>query len=631
MIQIQQKISDKNILNFVVFDENTFVVLDGYLNLFTYDLKNNTTQHLNKFEKKPTDFYIIDKNIYIGTTSGQIIVHNLSEKSVLNLNDHTDSIYYLNEVDQFLFSSSNDKTIKSWDQKGTCKLTLKVSKPYKFERIHNVHYSGRILALYSHNSPNVELMNLIDNEIFKVLKHNSNVKCLIQLTDGSLITGLENGEIHLWDLYRLESEIIGKSTSEIKYLYHGTRLISLGSEICIWDTYQLSLVEKFDKIKKPEKLIVHENRGYVLENGCLYILDINFPEKKKIEDLQFQSEESGDSFGFFVSGGTIESTLKLCLTSRLFSNMFLSSIEFYLKIDSLIEYLKGLNDERSITFIKLYLNDYFPKVLKDDDENQILNWVENSFPKHLKEIKELIEKKKVNLYKKEEIKKTYKNINILEIAERDFCEQLTLINQEDFNNLCFQDIIYNDLWISKKPEFLPYSTYLNIFNNNENMTNFVVHTILFSKSVNEAIEVIQKWINILIILKKMKNHESLLSIYLGLSISCIHRLKKIFSMISRNHSDNLKSIEQFINVPDGYVDFNKEMLFKSEPPSIPSVYVVYYHTIRFILDQGGKYLSNTHLNFTRIRNLYLSISRLRPFQRIKYSLSKSKIFYCFKK
>lgn len=620
---------DKNIIDFSILNSETLVLLDNGLNLFSYNFLNKSTIHHTKLEKKPTTIFTKDKKIYLGMQSGHIFVHFLSENLVQDLYEHTEPIFHLNDQnDTYLVSSSNDKTLKIWDSKGACKSTYKLSKPFKFERIINTHFgqSGRILALYSPNSPNIELFNLTDNEVFRVLKHSSNVKCIAQSNDGCIISGLENGEIYQWDLYKSDCELIGKSNSEIKYLYNGAKLVSLSSEVCVWDLYTFSQIEKFSQTKNPEKMLMDGDYGFVLEKGNLVILNFNFPEKKKIEGLEFQSEENGDSFGFFISSGTMDSLINLCFTSRLYTNMFLSNLLFYFTPEALLDKLKELEDERSMQFLKIMFSNHFPKVWNDSIQSDYLDWINKKFPSHSKEIKEIIEVKKVPQQFKV-YQKTYKFGSFLEISDQDFCDQLTLINQDFQSDLNLEDIIYKDFWTKKKLNQQLCYSYERIFSQNECITCFVIHTILFSKSLNESLEVWQKWINILLILKKMKNFEALLAIYYGLNITCVHRLKKISSKISKYHADSFKQIEQFINVPDGYTSFNKEML-KSEPPSIPSAYVVYYYSVRFVQDQSGAYLNHQHtkVNWTRIRSLYLAVSRLNPYQKTKYPIVKSKSF-----
>eukprot|EP01132_Coremiostelium_polycephalum_P006602 gene6602-8171_t len=151
----------------------------------------------------------------------------------------------------------------------------------------------------------------------------------------------------------------------------------------------------------------------------------------------------------------------------------------------------------------------------------------------------------------------------------------------------------------------------------------VIQSILNEEKLKDRCKVMARFIKIAKHLHQLRNYNSLMAIYAGISHSSIIRLKWTRKILPKTHQKTLQDLEKLMESDENFKNYRNE-LKTITTPCIPFLGLV-LSDMTFIQDGNPDFIgvdvNSWNINVTKLKLIYNSIKQIQLFQKIPYLLN----------
>ena len=383
----------------------------------------------------------------------------------------------------------------------------------------------------------------------------------------------------------------------------------------------------------------NENQfNFILNNGKIRYMTIDlFIKKIAIEN--FAKNES-----FLVSG---------------FINQFCDFIDintFINKIINAFHYYYEKNNEHALINLIFFLNncvieiyDFF-RIIKFSNPlysiltnfyNEIINKNkiklnniekililferENILEENLRYIKEIfhedkkIEKKQLNRFYSLDININHnKTFSILNYEKNEILNHLTFLSKNYFYEIDKKELLNSKF--SKKNKEKDSPNIIKLINNSNNLANIIKVNILSEKNIQNRAKIIEKWIIISDLCKKINNFNDCFTINLALNSYMISSLLKTWKKVDETYISLFNEIKEFCSPISNFKYLREAIKNCINCPYLPFLGVYLKDFTNY--NELYKYIKNDKLiNFMKINLIERSIQDFFKYKNIKYNIN----------
>eukprot|EP01132_Coremiostelium_polycephalum_P004298 gene4298-5378_t len=272
-------------------------------------------------------------------------------------------------------------------------------------------------------------------------------------------------------------------------------------------------------------------------------------------------------------------------------------------------------DSNSETKYFLFFNDFCTNILEDplkhqqqlEDKNSSSNSSLFTMPSHNPEF--LLGASRIQDSKK---------FQIAELDATQIAIQITLIDEKAFRSIPVQELLQKKF--SKHEQSPNFQSMVQLFNR---WSSWVGSEILLYTSPSQRALVIEKFIEIAMLLQNLKNYHSCYSITQGIYHYSIKRLYLTWDKISKKSLNNLMELQKIFSTESNHKNY-RELLNSSKPPLIP--YLGLYPKDLFIVeDSNPTKLANDVINLEKMRLINQTIKYWRYYRENPYPMKSAPV------
>jgi hypothetical protein len=209
------------------------------------------------------------------------------------------------------------------------------------------------------------------------------------------------------------------------------------------------------------------------------------------------------------------------------------------------------------------------------------------------------------------------NLELLAVSPRALAEQLTILEESLVRKLSVRS--YRNI-TKKKVQNEELMAIITRFNEN---SFWVVTTIVKNKSPRERSYVITYWVEVMEHLLQLRNFQSLLPVYLGLTLHTISNLKQTWKYVSKSTHESIQEIGQLLSQTHNYTNYRKCIPALDKVPFIPLQVVISKDLTT--MEENRNFLPNGHVNWSKMSTLSKVLEDIRRSRECFYSLETDEI------
>lgn len=296
-----------------------------------FDLNNEESFFLNSHSLTVNALCLSENRLISGGQDSNIIIWNLATRTQeANLPGHENVITGLGLVENALYSTSVDQTIKHWDLGEVAKVnSMELSSAPCCLKLDNFIYIGT-------EEGNIEVVSYTFEKITSFVGHLDAVWCIDVLAD-IMVSGSYDGSIRLWNRVSTQGEVIGEHEGVVNKVgiidpsgagipmiisvgsdkivklwaldglkdvmqFHTDAVSSLAfvdmafvtagfdKKIRLWSLMNHLKVKKIQKTNKVQDLAVGNTEVLVLEQGKIHSNCFKEPEQCEVSAICYDSE-----------------------------------------------------------------------------------------------------------------------------------------------------------------------------------------------------------------------------------------------------------------------------------------------------------------------------------------------------
>ncbi|KAJ3125659.1 hypothetical protein HK098_008319 [Nowakowskiella sp. JEL0407] len=193
------------------------------------------------------------------------------------------------------------------------------------------------------------------------------------------------------------------------------------------------------------------------------------------------------------------------------------------------------------------------------------------------------------------VPRSLKRIKFLELDPLEVARQLTIMVSRIYERIQPVELL-KKAWVEQDNSVAINARTMIAVSNQ--ITGWVVHTILNEKKVRERSYYIRLFIAIAEKCRRLNNFDTLMAILCGLEAAPIHRLKRTWELIKSREMSTFESLRTLMTSTENYSKYREE-LESCIPPCIPFL-ELYLNDLTVIEDRSPDVLKNTNLiNFAK--------------------------------
>ena len=283
---------------------------------------------------------------------------------------------------------------------------------------------------------------------------------------------------------------------------------------------------------------------------------------------------------------------------------YLKEIKFTNPIHSTLKnfYTELLNNNK----LKLnYIEDILSLFEDEMPSQEDLNYIKNIIQPHKKR-KLLIMKKKLNrnmtlntiISKNIQNKKNLNTkFNILDYRDLDISNQLTYITKKNFDQIEKKEILNSKYIKQNKEKDSP--NIMKLIKNSNNLTNFIIENIITENNISNRAKIIEKWINVCILLRKNNNFNDIVSIQFALSCYIVSSLENTWKKVKRELNNAFLECKSLCSPTENFKKLREETKNCINSPFIPFLAILLRDINSY--DERFKYIQNEkYIDFLKI-------------------------------
>jgi len=304
---------------------------------------------------------------------------------------------------------------------------------------------------------------------------------------------------------------------------------------------------------------------------------------------------------------------------------YLKEIKFTNPIHSTLKnfYTELLNNNK----LKLnYIEDILSLFEDEMPSQEDLNYIKNIIQPHKKR-KLLIMKKKLNrnmtlntiISKNIQNKKNLNTkFNILDYRDLDISNQLTYITKKNFDQIEKKEILNSKYIKQNKEKDSP--NIMKLIKNSNNLTNFIIENIITENNISNRAKIIEKWINVCILLRKNNNFNDIVSIQFALSCYIVSSLENTWKKVKRELNNAFLECKSLCSPTENFKKLREETKNCINSPFIPFLAILLRDINSY--DERFKYIQNEkYIDFLKILMVEKVIDEFFRFKDYAYNIT----------
>ena len=304
---------------------------------------------------------------------------------------------------------------------------------------------------------------------------------------------------------------------------------------------------------------------------------------------------------------------------------YLKEIKFTNPIHSTLKnfYTELLNNNK----LKLnYIEDILSLFEDEMPSQEDLNYIKNIIQPHKKR-KLLIMKKKLNrnmtlntiISKNIQNKKNLNTkFNILDYRDLDISNQLTYITKKNFDQIEKKEILNSKYIKQNKEKDSP--NIMKLIKNSNNLTNFIIENIITENNISNRAKIIEKWINVCILLRKNNNFNDIVSIQFALSCYIVSSLENTWKKVKRELNNAFLECKSLCSPTENFKKLREETKNCINSPFIPFLAILLRDINSY--DERFKYIQNEkYIDFLKILMVENVIDEFFRFKDYAYNIT----------
>ena len=304
---------------------------------------------------------------------------------------------------------------------------------------------------------------------------------------------------------------------------------------------------------------------------------------------------------------------------------YLKEIKFTNPIHSTLKnfYTELLNNNK----LKLnYIEDILSLFEDEMPSQEDLNYIKNIIQPHKKR-KLLIMKKKLNrnmtlntiISKNIQNKKNLNTkFNILDYRDLDISNQLTYITKKNFDQIEKKEILNSKYIKQNKEKDSP--NIMKLIKNSNNLTNFIIENIITENNISNRAKIIEKWINVCILLRKNNNFNDIVSIQFALSCYIVSSLENTWKKVKRELNNAFLECKSLCSPTENFKKLREETKNCIDSPFIPFLAILLRDINSY--DERFKYIQNEkYIDFLKILMVENVIDEFFRFKDYAYNIT----------
>ena len=304
---------------------------------------------------------------------------------------------------------------------------------------------------------------------------------------------------------------------------------------------------------------------------------------------------------------------------------YLKEIKFTNPIHSTLKnfYTELLNNNK----LKLnYIEDILSLFEDEMPSQEDLNYIKNIIQPHKKR-KLLIMKKKLNrnmtlntiISKNIQNKKNLNTkFNILDYRDLDISNQLTYITKKNFDQIEKKEILNSKYIKQNKEKDSP--NIMKLIKNSNNLTNFIIENIITENNISNRAKIIEKWINVCILLRKNNNFNDIVSIQFALSCYIVSSLENTWKKVKRELNNAFLECKSLCSPTENFKKLRQETKNCINSPFIPFLAILLRDINSY--DERFKYIQNEkYIDFLKILMVEKVIDEFFRFKDYAYNIT----------
>lgn len=161
-----------------------------------------------------------------------------------------------------------------------------------------------------------------------------------------------------------------------------------------------------------------------------------------------------------------------------------------------------------------------------------------------------------------------RKIKLADIEYVELARQLTLREFDLFRKITSLAVIHK-VWGKKLGLRESLEHIFNFIKASNHLTNFVVYMIVRKEDQRKRVQVIRFFVNVAEKCRQYNNYSSMTAIISALYSSPIHRLKKTWSLVSRDTLAKLENMNKLMNSSRNFNEYRDMLKFSTSEPSVP--------------------------------------------------------------
>jgi son of sevenless-like protein len=250
---------------------------------------------------------------------------------------------------------------------------------------------------------------------------------------------------------------------------------------------------------------------------------------------------------------------------------------------------------------------------------------ENILEENLRYIKEIfhedkkIEKKQLNRFYSLDININHnKTFSILNYEKNEILNHLTFLSKNYFYEIDKKELLNSKF--SKKNKEKDSPNIIKLINNSNNLANIIKVNILSEKNIQNIAKIIEKWIIISDLCKKINNFNDCFTINLALNSYMISSLLKTWKKVDETYISLFNEIKEFCSPISNFKYLREAIKNCINCPYLPFLGVYLKDFTNY--NELYKYIKNDKLiNFMKINLIERSIQDFFKYKNIKYNIN----------
>lgn len=173
-----------------------------------------------------------------------------------------------------------------------------------------------------------------------------------------------------------------------------------------------------------------------------------------------------------------------------------------------------------------------------------------------------------------------RKIKLVDIEYIELARQLTLREFELFRKITKLSCVHK-VWGKKSGVAEPIIHISNFIKASNQLTNFVAYMIVRKEDQRKRVQVIRYFVNVAEKCHQYNNYSSMTAIISALYSSAIHRLKKTWSLVSRDTLSKLQNMNKLMNSSRNFNEYRDMLKFVTSEPCLP-FFGVYLSDLTFV-------------------------------------------------